>query len=249
MSDNLDEIVPEDEVIAKKKNKLRRQRNLSQYKNLSDEEFEKIMEKKVLGVEVSDALEKRIGKKWEEFERDYDLSDLKINDRDTLRALIQIQLTLEDYEQEMFRQRSQGISEQQIFSMEKVYKAMSEWRADISKLQNDLMITRKVRKSDKEASALAYVADLQEKAKKFYESKMSYVFCEKCNMLLGTFWTHYPEEDRNKIALVCNRVVDRKTEDGKEVKEICGHKTIVGTKELLKNRGTNNKDITPESML
>jgi hypothetical protein len=241
MSDNIDEIVPEDEVINKKKSKIRRQRNLYQYRNLSDEEFEDVMEKKMVGVETSEVFEKRISKKWEEFETDYDLSDLKINDRDSLRALIQKQLTLEDYEQHLFRIRSHGISENSFILLEKFQRAMSDLTSDISKIQNDLMITRKVRKSDKEASALAYVSDLQDKAKKFYESKMSYIFCEKCNMLLGTIWTLFPEEERNKVALVCNRDLGNG--------EKCGHKTIVDTKQLLKKRGTSNKDITPESML
>lgn len=236
------EVVPDDEPKPKKRTgKVSRMRNLAQYRDLSDKDFDKAMERKALGIEVSQAFEKRITEKWEEFEKDYDLSDLKINDRDSFRALIQKQITLEDYEQHLFKMRTEGISEAQLFAMEKFQKAMSDLTADISKIQNDLMITRKVRKSDRDASVLAYMEDLKAKAKKFYESKMSYVFCEKCNMLLATIWTLYPDEERNKLALVCHRTMD----DGKE----CGHKTIVDTKQLLKKRGTNNPEITPESML
>lgn len=241
MEENDLEVVPEHEVKNKRSGKINRMRNLGQYKGLSDEEFDRAMEKKQVGLDASEAFEKQIAKKLAEFEVDYDLSDLKINDRDLLRALIQKQLRLEAYEQHLFKIQSQGISESLLPTLEKFQKAMSDLTADISKIQNDLMITRKVRKSDKEATALAYLESLKDKAKRFYESKMSYVFCEKCNMLLGTFWTLFPEEERNKIALVCNRTIS----DGSR----CGHKTLVGTKELIKNRGTNNPEITPESML
>lgn len=239
MEDKNYELVPEEDVS--KSGKRKRMRNLTQYKYLSDDEFEKAMSKTVVGGVASQKFEERIAKKWAEFEQDYDLSDLKINDRDTLRALIQSQITLEDYEQHMFKLRSEGLSESQLFAIEKFQKAMSDLRADISKLQNDLNITRKIRKSDQDVSVMAYIENLKSKAKVFYESKMSYIFCEKCNMLLATIWTHYPDEDRNKIALVCNRI----TADGTK----CGHKTIVDTKKLYESRGTNKKEITPESML
>lgn len=242
MEDNNYEVVPEEDVTDKKRSgKQKRMRNLTQYRNLSDNEFEKAIEKKVIDAATSQKFEERIERKLAEFAQDYDISDLKINDRDALRALIQAHITLEDYEQHLFKIRDQGISDASMFAVEKFQKAMSDLRSDISKIQQDLNITRKVRKSDQDVSVMAFIDNLKSKAKRFYESKMSYVFCEKCNMLIGTFWTLYPEEERNKIALVCNRVL----EDGTK----CGHKTIIGTKDLLKNRGTNKKEITPESML
>lgn len=241
MGDFNDEILPEEEISKKKSGKINRQRNLRQYKNLSDEEFNEKMANKSLGLEVSQAFEQKIAKKLQEFEQDYDLSDLKINDKDALRALIQAQISLEEYEQKMYVLRSLDLSEDLMYRIEKLSKVMSELRSDISKFQSDLNITRKVRNSDRDVSVMAYLSNLQQQAKKFYENKMSYIFCEKCNMLLGTLWTLYPEEDRNKIGLVCNRPL----EDGTK----CGHKTVIDTKTLLSNRGTNKKEITPESML
>ncbi len=240
MVDKNYEIMPEEDVKNPALGKKKRSRNLVQYRDLSDEEFDKAMEKKKLGAHTSPDFEDRINRKLDEFDKDYDLSDLKINDRDSLRALIQKQLTLEDYEQYMYALRSEGINETQLGTIEKFQKAMESLTSDISKIQNDLMITRKVRKSDQDVSVMAYIDGVKDKAKRFYESKMSYVFCEKCDMLLATLWTLYPEEDRNKIALVCHR----KLADGTE----CGHKTIVDTKTLLENRGTNKLEITPESM-
>ena len=241
--------VNEEAKPRKKSGKMSRMRNLAQYRDLSEEDFDKAMERKAIGLQTSEAFEKKITEKWEEFEEDYDLSDLKINDRDALRALIQAHITLEAYEQHLFKLRSEGISEQSLFAIEKFQKAMSDLRADISKIQNDLMITRKVRKSDRDASVLAYLQNLQAMAKKFYENKMSYIFCEKCNMLLATIWALYPEEDRNKIALVCNRLIETVEVDGTKTEKRCGHKTVVDTKSLYKSRGTNKPEITPESML
>lgn len=241
MGDSNFDFTENDEKVKAKKGKIARQRNLRQYKDLSDEQFEQVMTQKALNIQPSVEFEKRISEKWAEFERDYDLSDLKINDRDTLRALIQTQIALEDYEQQMFKLRSEPLSEQQVFNTEKIFKAMSDWRADISKMQNDLMMTRKVRKSDQDVSVLAYIEGLKKKAKEFAEVKYQYVFCPKCNMLLASIWTLFPQNDRNKLALVCERDMG----DGTK----CGEKVIVSTAELLKNRGTNKPEITPESML
>lgn len=229
-----------DEEVQAKQGKNKSKRNLKQYRDLSQEDFDQVLAQKALGLEVSDAFEKRISKKLDQFGQDYDLSDLKINDRETLRALIQALISLEDYEQYLYKIRSEGLNGTALANLEKLHKAMSELRADISKLQNDLNITRKVRKSDQDVSVMAYIDTLKKKAKEFYENKMSYIYCE-CGMLLATIWTLYPEEDKNKLALVCHRVLA----DGTE----CGKKTVVGLKEITNNRGTNRKEITPESML
>lgn len=237
----MDNNFPNDENVDAKRGKLKRMKHLKQYKDLSEEEFDNVITQKALGLNVSEEFEKRIKKKLDEFEQDYDLSDLKINDRDALRALIQAHLTLEDYEQQLFKLRSGGLDGNMLDSLDRFQKAMSLLRADISKFQDDLNIKRKSRKADQDVSVQAYIDSLKEKAKKFYESKMGYIFCEKCNILLGTVWSLYPQEDKNKIVFVCNRKLD----DG----SVCGHKNIIGTKELADNKGTNNRKITPEGML
>lgn len=241
MADNNFDFTSETKEVKAKKGKLSRMRHLAQYKDLSDEEFEQKMTQKALGIEISEEFEKRISAKLAEFEQDYDLSDLKINDRDILRALVQAQISLEDYEQAMFKMRADGINQNFLISTEKLNKVMSDLRTDISKLQNDLNITRKVRKSDQDVSVMAYIEGLKDKARRFAEAKMQYIFCPECNMLIGTVWTLFPQEERNKIALVCNRDLG----EGKK----CGAKVIVSTAQLLKNRGTNKPEITPESML
>lgn len=231
----------EEKKVKAKKGKFSRMRHLKQFQDLSEDQFDQKMAQKALGLEVSEEFEKQIEKKLAEFAEDYDLSDLKINDRDSLRALIQAHLALERYEQQMFLVHSGQLTNDAILQTDKLSKVMSDLRSDISKIQDDLSIKRKVRKSDQDVSVLAYIEGLRDKAKRFVESKQSYIFCEKCNMLLATVWALYPDEDRNKMSFVCSRIM----EDGSK----CNHKTVVNTKELLAKRGTNKPEITPESML
>jgi len=217
-------------------NKLR---NLPQYKDKTDNELKAMVELKEVGIAPSKQFEERIEEKLNKFSDDYDLTDLKINDREILRALVQAIIALEDYEQYLFQVRAEGINPDNLLVVDKVGNKMSDLRKDISNFQNDLAITRKHRKSDQETSVIAYIDNLKEKARKFYQSKMSYVFCE-CGTLLATVWTLYPDSN-NKMSFICQQ----KDKDGNP----CGKKTIVTTKELIENRNTNRKEIAPESIL
>lgn len=227
-------------MAEKRKQSKAQMRNLAQYRDLTEEEFEEMFNEKQSNSGKSEDFEERIAKKLQEFSQDYDIDDLKINDRETLRAFIQTIIALEDYESMIFDIRSQvDITQSNINVVDRISKMMTDLRKDMSRFQEDLNITRKIRKSDKESSVVSYIENLKEQARIFYESKMSYVFCPECNMLLGTVWSLYPEAD-NKITYKCCRVMD----DGSK----CGHKFTVTTQELLNNRGTNNVSITPESM-
>lgn len=217
-------------------------RNLPQYRDLDDTEFQKVvesMQEKSLGLGVSNVFEKRIETKLAKFEEDYDLSDLKVNDREVLRGLVQSIISLEDYEQEIFKIRGSGITPDNLIVIEKLQRAMSDLRKDISNMQNDLAITRKHRRSDQETSVLAYIDSLKDKARKFAEARMAYVFCDKCNTLLMTCWTLYPNSN-NKITLTCLQ----KDKEG----NACGNKITVTTKELLEKSQTNKPEIIPDSM-
>jgi hypothetical protein len=214
-------------------------RNLWQYRNMTDEEFNEKFGQLTQGISSSAVWEDRIADKIEQFGVDYDLDELNSNDKMLLRSLAQSFISLEDFELMTYNLRQHDITIDDLPVLEKLSKIMTDLRSDISKLQDDLKITRKLRKSEKEQTVVSFIDNIQKKAQEFYEQKMSYIFCPKCNMLLGTIWTLYPDEERNKIKLVCNR----KTEEG----EICGTVVMVGTKELLENRSTNKKDI-PEAI-
>ena len=215
-------------------------RNLRQYKNMTDEEFDDYWGKHIVGVSTSQAFEDRIAHRIESFGEDYDLDDLKANDLLTLRALAQAYITLEDYENMFYNLReSEGINMNAILELEKLGNAMSKIRSDISAMQNDLGITRKLRKTDQELSLQSDLDIIHKKAKEFYEHKMFYYICQKCNMLLATAWYLYPNEPRNKMQLICNRVID------KDTGEICGEKLIISSADMLKLKG-NNSEIVPE---
>jgi hypothetical protein len=220
----------------------RRLRNLKQNKGLTDDEFDRMYEDKYLSIEKSKVFEKRISDRMAEFENEYDLTDMKVNDKASLRALIQGVLALEDYEQILFKLRTddEGINADNIYIFEKTSKVASDLREDISKLQTDLKISRRSRKSDADASFIDYLDSLKAKAKKFYESKMLYIYCPKCKTLLGTVWSLYPEDTRNKIRLNCNRDIDD------DVK--CDGVVIIGTKELLESKGHSDPNLIPLRM-
>jgi hypothetical protein len=217
----------------------KRIRKLKQYQDLTDDEFNELMDKKSLGVETIKEFEDRIKRKLNEFEEDYDLSDMKVNDKMVLRALAQALITLEDLENVTYTIRQKGITDSNLMLLDKVSSQMSRIRSDISKMQDDLKITRKSRKADKEESVLNYIQDMSEKAKRTYESKMSYIFCPECNMLLGTTWFLFPYAD-NKLSFKCKRKLD--------TGETCKGKAVVSSKELIKKRGSNKPSILPESM-
>ena len=58
----------------------RKIRNLKQYKDLTDDEFDEMYSQMKMGIEVSNDLNERIARKLEECGEDYDLDDLKFND-------------------------------------------------------------------------------------------------------------------------------------------------------------------------
>jgi hypothetical protein len=197
------------------------------------------LENRAVSRGTKEEIERRIEEKTSELAKDYDLSDLNSNDRMVLRALVQTLISLEDYETMAYQMRNQ--EQLDIETVEKLNRVLSSLRSDVSKLQDDLKITRKVRQNDKEESMLAMIDSTLKKAKEFYESRMAYVFCPTCNMLLATLWVINPKEKKNKITLYCTRPL----ENG----DICGTTVNVGTKELYDKRGTNNTEVMPENLL
>jgi hypothetical protein len=216
-------------------------RNLTQYRDLSDEEFDEAMKTRILRGARNLEYEERIELKLKEFEDDYDLDDLKANDRMTLRHLAQAIITLDDLETFLYELRTSedGIKPSNISLIDRLSNQMSKLRSDISKFQDDLKIVRKTRKSDKEASVIAYLDSLKRKAKEFYDQRMTFIICPECNMLLATVWTLYDDEEKNKLILKCNR----KTEND----QICGNIVEIKLSEYVRD-GTNVPDVVAESL-
>jgi hypothetical protein len=221
-------------------NKLR---NLPQYRDMDENEFQKVissMEAEEFGVGISKIFEERIEEKLAKFEEDYDLSDLKINDREVLRGLVQSIISLEDYEQAIFTLRAGGIGGENLLAIDKLQKVMEGIRKSISDAQNDLAITRKHRRSDQQTSVIDYIDSLKDKAKKFKESREAYVLCPKCATLLMTCWSLYPTNPNNRITLTCLQ----KDKDGLP----CNTKFTVTTKEMFENKQSNRPEVLPQSL-
>ena len=217
----------------------RKLRNLKQYKDMTDDEYNEVMAKKQLDLEPVKEFEDRIQRKISSFGEDYDISDMKFNDMEQLRALAQALITLEDYEQLSYKVRADDI-EDNLTTLDKLNRFMSDIRSDISKLQDDLKISRKIRKSSQEESVIVYLENLKDKAREFYDQKMLYIFCPKCNMLLSTMWFLYPDYKTNRISLTCHR----KYKNG----EFCGTKVVVTSEELFKKKSGNMPELMPESI-
>lgn len=216
-----------------------RLRGLKQFRDMSDEEFNEFMDEKESSVEHVKDFEERIKKRMDEFSEDYDLDDMKINDRNTLRNLVQASIKLEDFERVSYKimYAEGGLDDVDVLRMDKINNMMSILRKDISTMQNDLNITRKVRKGDENLSVVSELERLKLKAKEFIEAKLQYVFCENCSELVGNFWVLYPEA-KNKFSFTCKR----KLANGEE----CGHVTTVYSKDILANRGVNRPELVPD---
>jgi hypothetical protein len=168
-------------------------RNLKQYEDMSDEEFDAIFANKGAAEINYEALEADIEKRLVEFEEDYDLSDMKINDRIVLRNLVVSMISLEALEEQFVGLR-ENLSDANILLIDRTSSVMSKLRHDISDMQNDLKLTRKIRKDSQEENFMTWLANTKEKAAKFYKKKHLYIFCPECRRLLATVWKLYPDE-------------------------------------------------------
>jgi len=209
-------------------------RNLVQYKDLSDEEFAEEMDKLINKDE--EELNRRVQEKWAEFEEEYDIDDLKVNDREVLKALIADIISLEDLKiQHLSLRKHSAESESALVALDRLTRVMNNIQSSISKAQEDLKITRKIRKGDKESSVADYIDKLKLNAKRFSRQTMVYVFCPKCKNLLGTVWVQNSEDKRNAAVFHCNRILDDDTK--------CGETVKVKIAELYENGGTNISEI------
>ncbi|KKN45724.1 hypothetical protein LCGC14_0680420 [marine sediment metagenome] len=187
-----------------------RMRNLKQYKDLSNEEFDNIFEDmvdedsedQILQVYTKEEVEELIDEKLADFGGDYDLSDMKVNDRLVLRNLIRSIISLEDFEDIYEGIRRKPITKDNVIIFDRIAGVMSKLRSDISSMQNDLKLTRKIRKDSREDNFISYLENLKLKARKFYKQKSLHIFCPQCKYLLATVWLLYADSN-NTLYLEC----------------------------------------------
>ncbi len=200
--------------------------NLPQYKGKSEEEVEAMYKA------TSNTFNARLERIRADFAEDYDLSDLNANDKASLDDLCKLYLRVEDLDQLISEEMNSESPDH--YNIQNMNKTLTQWRDSISRIQIDLNITRKARKGDNETSVVAAWQGVKDRAKKMLDQRLSYIYCEKCKMLLGNTWFLYPEEG-NTITLTCGRDLG----NGKK----CGHRTIVTSKMLKDNGNKNLKDV------
>ena len=179
-------------------------KNLKQFADMSEDEFEKhfqsLSEDEEVLIDLAE-LEAKVEKKLVEFGDDYDLSDMKVNDRLVLRNLILTIISLEDIEL-IFAGIQTEISDRNILLLDRLSNVMSRLRSDISKMQTDLKLTRKIRKEGQEETFLAWMDKIRNYADEFYTEKTLSIFCTDCRRYLASVWLLYPE-GVNTITLKC----------------------------------------------
>lgn len=175
-------------------------RNLPQYRDLSDEAFEEAI--KGFFVEEAEELAQEF---YEQFKEDYVLDDLKANDKIALESLsyFYAQLRYNQNKINEFRDSEDILFTEAVSNLvtdnEKIIRS-------IKVLESQLGISRIERLKDEGEDMIDLVKSVRERAKKYLEKKLHYIFCPKCNMLLGNVWLLYRElEGAYELKFVCKR--------------------------------------------
>jgi RNase P subunit RPR2 len=176
---------------------------------MTEEEFTEFWEERYGEVaeddqEILEELKQRIKERLDELEKDYDFSDMKANDMMQLESLILAMLQLDDLEKDVYKKRN-DLSDSNVLVLEKLNKMLSQLRADISTISEDLQLSKKIRNKNKDVSVVQRWEELSRKASEFYKQKMLYIFCPDCRMLLATVWLQYPDVEKNKLTVFCDR--------------------------------------------
>lgn len=203
-------------------------RNLPQYKGKTDTELEEIADKLNEGT-----VQERTQETLERLMVDYDISDLAANDELVLWQLASTFVRIDDVSALL----DEAIHDGDVAAVQKLQQVQTGLVRDASSMQSDLNITRKARRGDKEADTVTFIEDLKARAKKQLESRLSYIYCPKCKMLVATAWFLYPDEPRNAIRIKCKRLVSFDDEI------YCDHEFTVTSKDLKENGNKNIDDV------
>lgn len=181
-------------------------KNLPQYRDLTDEEFdEKVKE---LLQEEAETLAQEY---FDKFQEDYVLDDLKANDRIAVEILCYLyaqvrynQDKIHTLQQESeYKDTRRGLSTL-VSDNEKLIKS-------ITTLENQLSISRTARMKEEGTDLVDLVTNVREKAKDYLEKKLHYIYCPKCDMLLGNVWALYRDiDDAFEFRFICKREMQQK---------------------------------------
>ena len=205
--------------MAKKKMSPAQLRNLPQYKEYTDEQLDLV----AYQVEHGGDFEGKVEDVLESFKRDYDLSNMSINDTISLAGLARLFVMIEETDDQISEEINNDDTDWGMVGA--MNRTATKFREDASRMQSDLNITRKARQGDEGQNVVDFLEDLKSRAKNFLKDRLSEVYCPKCNMLLAKVWCLYPDED-NVLHVVCGR-------DG------CGYKFEVTSKYMTEHANKN----------
>ena len=170
-------------------------RNLPQYRGKTEEELEAI----VYNINTG-GIAGRVQRVIEKFEKDYDLTDMTSNDMSSLEELARITILLEDVDVEI----RNALDESDWKTFETINKVANTLRADASRVQTDLNITRRARHGQGAESPVDIVEDIKKRAKIFLQQRLREIYCPICGMLIAKVWWLYENPDQ-EITCTCER--------------------------------------------
>jgi hypothetical protein len=219
-------------------------RTLTQYRNLTDEEFDEVWNKRQMGISKDKFYEERIKAVIDKMKEEYDFSDLKPNDWNQVRVLAQLQIDVDDLNLMLYQQRTKVDDDGKNTFDAGQYKVLSQTRDSIvdriSAIQNDLQITRRVRRNDEATSVIDEIQKMKEAAKRFTDVKMKKIICPKCGRWVASLWLLHFGATKNILQVQCQTTL----EDGSK----CGEIIKFTGKDLAEMKSSNREELLPVTL-
>jgi hypothetical protein len=127
----------------------------------------------------------RLNDKLDKYLNTYELDEMnEANDTASLVQLCQLEINIEDINESLGNIKDKVIDSKKVRELN---SALRDATQNYTSLQQELGISRKKRQSDSEESPLQFIDNLQQKAKKFLDSRLVSVICPACGQLLGKY--------------------------------------------------------------
>lgn len=161
------------------KNRLR---NLRQYKELTDEEFDNVWAE--YEVQPDTDFDSKVEKIMEDLAQNYDIRDQYANDTLSLRELASLYVSLEmltNVERQMMADGSYN-------QVGNISRIRNDYIKNASQIQKDLNITRQARQADDGETLDTFLPSIKKKSINFLSQRLAYIYCPECRMLCGNCW-------------------------------------------------------------
>lgn len=132
--------------------------------------------------------------KIDKYLQEYELDDLnQANDMAALTQMCQLELNIEQIQEALAT-----VKKKEVFTDSKKIRdlvgALRDATQSWTNLQEQLGIARKKRQSESDETPLQYIEKLKEQSKKFLDSRMKILKCDKCGQSLGKFMFYVVEK-------------------------------------------------------